>query len=155
MEGEGYEGLSHLSSIPILLSRKTNISKKNTCWNNLLTQNSPKTVVHHCNDLESAKSTLPSVLSSSTGPVAVVIGKGFYESEMQEIIEHCNKETRSAKTVWLLPDDDKFSAYMKLKAVASAGTMLPGMIAERAAAALRENGVVGSLEGVKSGVHGF
>jgi hypothetical protein len=86
-----------------------------------------------------------------------VIGKGFYESEMQEIIEHCNKEARSAKTVWLLPDDDKFSAYMKLKAVASAGTMLPGMIAERAAAALRENGVVGggSLEGVKSGVHGF
>jgi hypothetical protein len=116
-----------------------------------------KTVVHHCNDLESAKSTLPSVLSSSTGPVAVVIGKGFYESEMKEIIEHCNSETRASKTVWLLPDDDKFSAYMKLKAVASAGTMLPGMIAERAAAALRENGVVGggSLEGVKSGVHGF
>jgi hypothetical protein len=133
------------------------IASQHTHWNNLLTQNSPKTVVHHCNDLESAKSTLPSVLSSSTGPVAVVIGKGFYESEMQEIIEHCNKETRASKTVWLLPDDDKFSAYMKLKAVASAGTMLPGMIAERAAAALRENGVVGggSLEGVKSGVHGF
>ena len=116
-----------------------------------------KTVVHTCNDIDSAKSTLPSLLSSSTGPVAVVIGKGFYESEMQEIIEHCKSETSSAKTVWLLPDDDKFSAYMKLKAVASAGTMLPGMIAERAAAALRENGVVagGSLEGVKSGVHGF
>jgi hypothetical protein len=136
-----------------LLSRKINTLRNNSC-NNLLTHN---TVVHHCNDLESAKSTLPSVLSSSTGPVAVVIGKGFYESEMQEIIEHCNKESRSAKTVWLLPDDDKFSAYMKLKAVASAGTMLPGMIAERAAAALRENGVVGggSLDGVKRGVHGF
>jgi hypothetical protein len=156
MEGEGYEGLSLPSPTSILLFEKTNTSLHNSC-NNLLTHNPTKTVVHHCNDLDSAKSTLPSVLSSSTGPVAVVIGKGFYESEMQEIIEHCNKEARSAKTVWLLPDDDKFSAYMKLKAVASAGTMLPGMIAERAAAALRENGVVGggSLEGVKSGVHGF
>lgn len=114
-------------------------------------------VVHTCNDLSTAKSTLPSVLSSSTGPVAVVIGKGFCESEMREIIEHCKAEAGSAKTVWLLPDDDKFTAFMKVKAVASAGTMLPGMIAERAAEALKENGVVGggSLEGVKSGVHGF
>ncbi|CAD0015654.1 unnamed protein product [Aureobasidium pullulans] len=83
--------------------------------------------------------------------------EGFYESEMQDIIKHCQSEAGSAKTVWLLPDDDKFTAYMKVKAVASAGTMLPGMIAERAAAALKENGVVGggSTEGVKSGVHGF
>ncbi|KAK6001004.1 hypothetical protein QM012_003087 [Aureobasidium pullulans] len=114
-------------------------------------------VVHTCHDASSAKSTLPSLLTSSTGPVAVVIGKGFYESEMQEIIQHCKAQADSAKTVWLLPDDDKFTAYMKLKAVASAGTMLPGMIAERAADALRENGVVGgaSLDGIKSGVHGF
>lgn len=76
---------------------------------------------------------------------------------MQEIIQHCRDQAASAKTVWLLPDDDKFTAYMKVKAVASAGMMLPGVIAERAADALRENGVVGgaSLEGVKSGVHGF
>ncbi|KAG9519383.1 hypothetical protein KCV07_g4871, partial [Aureobasidium melanogenum] len=114
-------------------------------------------VVHTCNDISSAKSTLPSLLTSSTGPVAVVIGKGFYESEMQEIIQHCKGEAASAKTVWLLPDDDKFTAFMKVKAVASAGTMLPGMIAERAAEALKENGVVagGSVESVKSGVHGF
>ncbi|THZ14602.1 hypothetical protein D6C91_07229 [Aureobasidium pullulans] len=114
-------------------------------------------VVHTCHDLDSAKSTLPSLLTSSTGPLAVVIGKGFYESEMQDIIKHCQSEAGGTKTVWLLPDDDKFTAYMKVKAVASAGTMLPGMIAERAAAALKENGVVGggSTEGVKSGVHGF
>ncbi|KAH0340778.1 hypothetical protein KCU81_g6693, partial [Aureobasidium melanogenum] len=114
-------------------------------------------VVHTCHDLPTAKSSLPSLLSSSTGPVAVVIGKGFYESEMQEIIETCKREKGAEKTVWLLPDDDKFTAFMKVKAVASAGTMLPGLIAERAAAALKENGVVGgaSLEGVKSGVHGF
>lgn len=114
-------------------------------------------VIHTCHDASTAKSTLPSLLTSSTGPVAVVIGKGFYESEMQEIIEHCKTQAGSAKTVWLLPDDDKFTAYMKVKAVASAGTMLPGMIAERAAEALRENGVVGgaSLDSVKSGVHGF
>ena len=37
-------------------------------------------VVHTCHDLATAKSTLPSVLSSSTGPVAVVIGKGFFEN---------------------------------------------------------------------------
>jgi hypothetical protein len=112
-------------------------------------------VVHVCNDLESAKSTLPSLLTAKDGPVAVVIGKGFYENEMSEIIKHC--QGKGAKTVWLLPDDDKFSAYMKLKAVATAGTMLPGMIAERASAALKENGVVGGggLDAVKSGVHGF
>ncbi|KAH0365852.1 hypothetical protein KCU65_g5823, partial [Aureobasidium melanogenum] len=113
-------------------------------------------VVHTCHDISSAKSSLPSLLTSSTGPFAVVIGKGFYESEMQEIIQTC-REQGAQNTVWLLPDDDKFTAFMKVKAVASAGTMLPGMIAERAAEALKENGVVGGarLESVKSGVHGF
>jgi hypothetical protein len=158
MEKEGYEGLSFpfLFLSPISHSNKQAIHKNNHRLQSC-SQICHKPVVHTCNDIDSAKSTLPSLLSSSSGPVAVVIGKGFYESEMKEIIEHCKSETSSAKTVWLLPDDDKFSAYMKLKAVASAGTMLPGMIAERAAAALRENGVVagGSLEGVKSGVHGF
>ncbi|KAH0291429.1 hypothetical protein KCU62_g2693, partial [Aureobasidium sp. EXF-3399] len=146
--------MSLSSPVPIALCGKSQVMATNFSSS---MEKEGYEVVHTCNDIDSAKSTLPSLLSSSSGPVAVVIGKGFYESEMQEIIEHCKSEAKSAKTVWLLPDDDKFSAYMKLKAVASAGTMLPGMIAERAADALRENGVVagGSLEGVKSGVHGF
>lgn len=89
--------------------------------------------------------------------MAIVIGKGFSENEMQDIISHCKKEAGQAKTVWLLPDDDKFTTAMKAKAMLSAGTALPGMIAQRAAAALRENGVAAgkSLDGVKVGIHGF
>lgn len=58
--------------------------------------------------------------------------------------------------MWLVPDDDKFSTMDKAKAVLSAGTMLPGLIAERVRRALREGGLVpGREEGVEGGLWGF
>ena len=115
------------------------------------------TVIHTCNDVSTAKSTLPSLLRSDAGPIAVIIGKGFSDAEMQDIIAHCKHEVGETKTAWLLPDDDKFTAAMKAKAVFSAGSALPGLIASRAAESLRQNGVVAgkSLNELKGGTYGF
>lgn len=61
-----------------------------------------------------------------------------------------------SRVVWLTPDDGKFSAGMKLKAVVSAGSKLPGIIADRVKDCLREGGVVrGKEQDVEGGVWGF
>jgi len=88
-----------------------------------------------------------------------VLGKGFSEAEIAELRKTISQtEPKSNKTVWLVPDDEKFSLGMKVKAMASAGVLLPGMIAERVKASLRDEvGLVKGkdLEKVEGGMFGF
>jgi len=112
----------------------------------------PPTVIHVCHSLSTASSEIPILLqgkplpnpdsplstfhpsaahsnnfSAQQIPKAIVLGKGFSEAEVEELYSTISKqEPERNKTVWLVPDDDKFSLGMKVKAVASAGTMLPG-----------------------------
>lgn len=88
-------------------------------------------------------------------PKAVVIGKGFSEEEMDEIVK-AGEAANKGKVAWLLPDDDKFTAYMKAKAILSVGTMLPTVIADRVKICLEEHGVKpGKDESFQPGVWGF
>lgn len=84
----------------------------------------------------------------------MVIGKGFSQEEIDEIIA-AGDAVAKGKVAWLTPDDEKFSAYMKAKALVSVGTLLPGVIAERVETCLKERGVVKGVESVEGGVWGF
>lgn len=88
-----------------------------------------------------------------------MLGKGFSNAEVASLHKTVSaQEPQGNKTVWLVPDDDKFSLGMKVKAMASAGTLLPGMIAERVKASLRDEvGLVKGkdLEKVEGGMFGF
>lgn len=82
----------------------------------------------------------------------MVVGKGFSDAEMDALRRIEGVE----KVVWLLPDDAKFSAGMKAKALLTAGTMLPAVIADRVKMCLEEHGLVPGTEEVKGGeVWGF
>ena len=87
-------------------------------------------------------------------PKAIVIGKGFSQAEMDQVIE-AGEAAAKGKVAWLLPDDDKFTAYMKAKALLTAGTMLPTVIADRVKICLEEHGVKPGNKYVEVGVWGF
>jgi len=126
-------------------------------------------VVHVCHDLDSALTEIPALLrgepvesssdlsSNSQAPKAVVIGKGFTEEEMDRIIK-AGKDSgseKAASVAWLLPDDEKFTYYQKAKAIASAGTLLPSVIADRVRDCMKEHDIVPGKESAKGGVFGF
>jgi len=95
--------------------------------------------------------------SNSQAPKAVVIGKGFSKEEMDQIVK-AGKDSgaeKAATVAWLLPDDDKFSTYQKAKAIATAGTMLPSVIADRVRDCLKEHDIVPGKENAEGGVWGF
>lgn len=74
---------------------------------------------------------------------------------MDEIVK-AGDAVAKGKVCWLLPDDEKFTAYMKAKAILSAGTMLPTVIADRVKICLEEHGVKpGNEDSVEGGVWGF
>lgn len=106
--------------------------------------------MHPSSDL----SVKPSSDSKQPLPRAVVIGKGFSEDEMKEIVKAGQATEYGKGVAWMLPDDDKFTTYMKAKAIVTAGTGLPAVIADRAVQALKENGVVEGQD-FKGGVYGF
>jgi len=147
-----------------------------------LTQSLP--VIHVCHSYETASTEIPLLLqgkplpnpdsalstfhpsashtnnfSAQQIPKAIVLGKGFSNSEVASLHKTISsQEPTGNKTVWLVPDDDKFSLGMKVKAMASAGVLLPGMIAERVKASLRDE--VGLVKGkqlgeVEGGMFGF
>lgn len=76
-------------------------------------------------------------------PQAIIVGKGFSDEEVQEMR---NIEGLAGKVPWLLPDTGKFTWTMMAKAMATAGTALPVVIAERAANCLKENGLAPGKE---------
>jgi len=68
----------------------------------------------------------------------------------------CADESKEQNTVWLVPDDNKFSTMDKMKAIGTGGVMLPGLIAERVRRCLREGGLVqGKEDTVEGGLWGF
>lgn len=131
-------------------------------------------VIHSCHTLQDAKTEIPALLrgesiiptsdlstidpsnpSTIRIPKAVVIGKGFSQSEMDEIVQ-AGDAVAKGKVAWLLPDDEKFTAYMKAKAILSVGTMLPTVIADRVKMCLDEHGIKpGKEESFEAGVWGF
>ncbi|KAJ9622759.1 hypothetical protein H2203_006410 [Taxawa tesnikishii (nom. ined.)] len=132
-------------------------------------------VIHVCHDLQTAKSEIPALLrgqpvpnpsshlsklpnkDNPIVPKAVVIGKGFSEEEMDDIIATGRREEKEGSGVlWLKPDDEKITMAMKAKMVLSAGTMIAPMVADRVRQTLKERGVVPGAEGkVEGGVVGF
>ncbi|KAL1311842.1 hypothetical protein AAFC00_001917 [Neodothiora populina] len=124
-------------------------------------------VIHACHTLETALLEIPALLRgesitpasdlstvSATNtvsiPKAVVIGKGFSSDEMHEIIRAGDADAKG-RVAWLLPDDDKFTAYMKAKALLSVGTLLPTVIADRVKICLGEHGLRAGSDDVKGG----
>jgi hypothetical protein len=84
------------------------------------------------------------------------LGKGFSSEEVAALQKACAAESKEQKTVWLVPDDAKFSTIDKVKAIGTGGVMLPGLIAERVRRALHEGGIVPGKEGsVEGGEWGF
>lgn len=72
-------------------------------------------------------------------PQAIIVGKGFSDEEVQQMQA---LEGLAGKVPWLLPDTSKFTWTMMVKAVATGGTALPAVVAERAANCMKENGLV-------------
>ncbi|GAB7339671.1 hypothetical protein MBLNU457_6252t1 [Dothideomycetes sp. NU457] len=157
-------------TVPIALCGKSAVMA--TTFSTSMSSKSSYKITHVCHDLPSALNELPalfrgevvhpssdlSVKPSSDSkqplPRAVVIGKGFSEDEMKEIVRAGQATEYGKGVAWMLPDDDKFTAYMKAKAIVTAGTGLPAVIADRAVQALKENGVVEGQD-FKGGVYGF
>lgn len=60
------------------------------------------------------------------------------------------------KVPWLVPDDAKMTLMRIAKVAATAGTALPGIVAQRVEACMREHGLVpGKEEKFEGGVWGF
>lgn len=157
--------------IPIALCGKSATMASN--FMSSISDKSEYRITHVCHDLDSALSELPALFrgesvqpssdlsvapsSESKQPIprAVVIGKGFSEDEMKQIVKRGQEAGGTgSKTAWFLPDDDKFTLAQKARAFATAGISLPTVIAERAIESLRENGVVDGRETV-GGIYGF
>ena len=77
--------------------------------------------------------------------MAVVCGKGFSEEEIEEL-----RGIQDAQKVpWLLPADEAMTWTRIAKVVGTAGTALPGIVAERVVACMEKNGMLkdGGVEG--------
>ena len=135
-------------------------------------------VIHVCHDAPTALREIPPLLAgestapasglgsratathtatTTSPPLAVVIGKGFSEAEMATLIERCDAAANrgDGRAAWLLPDDAKITFAMKARMIGTLGTGLPKMVAERMGACLKEHGVVPGSREVKGGVWRF
>lgn len=76
---------------------------------------------------------------------------------MAELIDFCDRDAKEGRgrAAWLLPDDGKITFAMKARMVATLGTGLPGMVAERMGECLRGHGVVPGVKEVQGGVWRF
>jgi len=137
----------------------------------MLTAN-PLPVVHVCNNVPDAVHEIPALLrgepihpASGLGsnttlnsdskprvPRAVICGKGFSDDEVATLWRCVGGDALP----WLLPDDAQMTWTRMAKTAATAGTALPGIIAERVDRCMKAHGLVPGKEGdVGGGVWGF
>lgn len=127
------------------------------------------TVVHVCHSLEAGLREIPALMrgeeikpesemgSNATPgqhafPKAVVVGKGFSDEEVEKL-----RTGEGAQSIpWLVPDDQKMTWGRIAMAAGTAGTALPGIIADRVIQCMKEHELVpGSDKKVEAGVWGF
>ncbi|KAK5009946.1 hypothetical protein LTR39_004824 [Cryomyces antarcticus] len=155
-----------MSSVPVLLCGKSPMLAQGF----MSALSSTYDVVHVCHDTSSARREIPALLagesiqpSSGLGsnansdskhraPRAIIVGKGFSEDEVETMRGYEGAD----KVPWLVPDDAKMTWSRIGKVAVTAGTALPGIVADRVDACMKEHGLVpGNESDVKGGVWGF